>query len=64
MTTFRALNKQGDVLGETEAADTWGAIVWADKEFRAKQPRVSALTLERKEGEGWVFASSTEVGLG
>lgn len=60
MAKFRALDKDGAVLGETETKSTWGAIIWAQGAFREKKPRVKFLTLERQDDDGWTFAFSTK----
>jgi hypothetical protein len=60
MAKFRALDKDGNVLGQAEFTSTWGAIIWAQGEFRTKKPKVKFLRLERKDDDGWVFAFSTK----
>lgn len=60
MAKFRALDKDGNVLGEVETKSTWGAIIWAQGAFRETKPRVKFLTLERKDDSGWTFAFSTK----
>lgn len=60
MATFRALDKDGKVLGQTEERSTWGAIIWAQKEFRTKKPRTKFLSLERHDDDEWTFVFSTK----
>jgi hypothetical protein len=60
MAKFRALDKEGTVLGEIEKSSTWGAIIWAQGAFREKKPKVKFLTLERKDDGVWTFAFSTK----
>jgi hypothetical protein len=61
MAKFRALDKDGNVLGETKESSTWGAIIWAQREFRSKKPKVKFVSLERNDDEdGWTFAFSTK----
>jgi len=64
MAKFRALDKDGTVLGDVETKSTWGAIIWAQGAFREKKPRVKFLTLERKDDDGWTFVFSTKGTLG
>lgn len=60
MAKFRALGKDGTVLGEAEHSSTWGAIIWAQGAFREKKPRVKFVRLERKDEGEWTFVFSTK----
>ncbi|MCW2754459.1 MAG: hypothetical protein JWQ32_1870 [Marmoricola sp.] len=60
MAKFRAVDKDGKVLGEVKETSTWGAIIWAQGEFRSKKPRVKFLSLERHDEDGWKFVFSTK----
>lgn len=64
MAKFRALDKEGNVLGEGDFTSTWGAIIWAQGEFRSKKPRVKFVKLEREDEDGWTFAFSTNANSG
>ena len=64
MAKFRVLDAEVQVMGETEAEDGWAAIAWASREFRAKQPRVNPMQIERDDGEGWKLMFTSEMGQG
>lgn len=61
MAKFRVLDAKQEIMGEAEAEDGWSAIAWASTEFRAKQPRVNPMTIERDDGDGWKFMFSSEM---
>lgn len=57
MTTYRLLDRGGDVIEERELPTDGEALAWAEKVRRHRTPRVWIRRIERKDDDGWAYVS-------
>jgi hypothetical protein len=56
-TTYRLLDRGGDVIDERDLPTDGEALAWAEQVRRHRTPRVWIRRIERKESEGWAYVS-------
>ena len=57
MTTYRLLDRGGDVIDERDLPSDGEALAWAEQVRRHRTPRVWIRRIERKDSEGWAYVS-------
>ena len=55
--TYRLLDRAGDVIDERRLPTDGEALAWADNVHRHTTPRVWVRRVERREEQGWAYVS-------
>jgi hypothetical protein len=56
-TTYRLLDRSGDVIDQRDLPTDGEALAWAEDVRRHREPRVFVRRIERRSGDEWAFVS-------
>ncbi len=56
-TTYRLLDRSGDVIATRQLPTDGEALAWADDLHRHSTPRIWIRRVERQDSEGWAYVS-------